>query len=140
MKKIISILLLSLVFVLVGCTSATTITNSTTKVITTKEKTTTITNIITTTKEMTTKENTTTKMLLEGSPIAVGIWHRPNVLGTENDLDGIKNTLDIFKRCGINIVYLETIYHGMAMYKSNLLPYYSGFSGNKYGDYKLPSR
>lgn len=137
MKKIISILLLSLVLVLVGCTSATTITNSTTKVITTKENTTTITNIITTTtKEMTTKENTTTKMILEGSPIAVGIWHRPNVLGTENDLDGIKNTLDIFKRCGINIVYLETIYHGMAMYKSNLLPYYSGFSGNKYGDYK----
>lgn len=150
MKKLLSLFLLMFVFVLVGCSSETSAVSTTTKERTTTEA---ITTQISTTTSIITKENTTevittttipmtttiittTKKTLEGSPIANGIWHRPNVLGTENDLDGIRNTLDIFKRCGINIVYLETIYHGMAMYKSNLLPYYKGFSGNKYGDYK----
>ena len=68
--------------------------------------------------------------------IAVGIWHRPNVLGTETNLEGIKNTLDSFQKCGINIVYLETVYHGMAIYKSNYLPYYTSLSKYQYDGYR----
>lgn len=75
------------------------------------------------------------KKELPGVALANAIWHRPNVMGDETNLDGIKKTLDTFKKCGINIIYLETIYHGMAMYKSNLIPYYSGFSGNNYEGY-----
>ncbi len=93
------------------------------------------TGVTTTTTE---KEIQTSTMTIkkEGKPIAVGIWHRPNVLGNETNLEGIKKTLDTFKKCGINIVYLETIYHGMAIYKSNFLPYYTGFSNFSYGEYK----
>ena len=144
-----------MIFFVSGCNneSSSSATTTTEEVTTTKELTTTIKNTTdTTTKDVeettTIKEKessdmtmsetiiTTTKKIYTGSPIAVGIWHRPNAVNSENDLDGIKNTLDIFKRCGINIVYLETIYHGMAMYKSNFLPYYSGFSSNNYGEYK----
>ena len=139
MKKIIALLLFSLVLLLAGCESISAIntTNNTTNVITTTKNVISTTEGITTTgTPMTTTNITTTTRLLEGSPIATGIWHRPNVMGNENDLDGIINTLETFKKCGINIVFLETIYHGMAMYKSNFLPYYNGFSGNKYGNYK----
>lgn len=82
------------------------------------------------------EDNMTQEIILEGIPQAIGIWHRPNVLGNETNLSGIENTLDTFKRCGINIVFLETVYHGMAMYKSSLLPYYNGFSSNTYGEYR----
>ena len=128
MKKLITIIFFLTVFMVAGC-------GNTTKTNTSTINTTNSTNTtIKTSKE--TKSMFTTSKKKEGNPIAVGIWHRPNVLGNETTLEGIQNTLDIFKRCGINIVYLETIYHGMAIYKSKFIPYYSGFEFFDYGEYK----
>lgn len=131
MKKVVILILFFMIFLITGCGSATTITRSATEEppsasLTTK----------TTTTMTTIKPTETTKIKREGKAIAVGIWHRPNVLGNETTLEGIINTLDIFKRCGINIVYLETVYHGMAIYKSKFLPYYTGFEFFDYGEYK----
>jgi len=81
------------------------------------------------------KEDQVTEELV-GKGLAVGIWHRPNVMGNETSIKGIEEVLDTFSKCGINIVYLETVYHGMAVYKSNYLPYYTGFSNYNYGSYR----
>ena len=133
MKKILSIILSFSLFLLIGCEQLTIskVSNNDdlSTLITDKEETTTIKE----TEKVTTMSEKKTYI---GSPIGVGIWHRPNVMGDETNLDGIKKTLDIFSRCGINIVYLETIYHGMATYKSNFLPYYNGFQAHDYGEYK----
>ncbi len=64
-----------------------------------------------------------------------GVWHRPNCMGNETSLQGICNVLDTFKSVGINLVFLETFYHGMAMYRSNYVPYYKGFGNYNYGEY-----
>ena len=64
-----------------------------------------------------------------------GVWHRPNCMGNETSLQGICEVLDTFQSVGINLVFLETFYHGMAMYRSNYVPYYKGFDNYNYGGY-----
>lgn len=66
---------------------------------------------------------------------ARGVWHRPNVTGTETDLAGICNVLDTFRKTGINLVFLETFYHGMTVFRSSMVPYYTGFDKFDYSPY-----
>ena len=54
---------------------------------------------------------------------ARGVWHRPNASGRETSLDGICTVLDEMAASGINMVFLETFYHGMTVFKTNLVPY-----------------
>lgn len=66
---------------------------------------------------------------------ARGVWHRPNVTGKETDLEGICSVLDTFQKTGINLVFLETFFHGMTIYRSAWVPYYTGFEDYDYGVY-----
>lgn len=66
---------------------------------------------------------------------ARGVWHRPNVTGVETNLEGICSVLDTFQKTGINLVFLETFYHGMTVYRTNLIPYYTGFDAFDYSPY-----
>lgn len=66
---------------------------------------------------------------------ARGVWHRPNVTGTETDLQGVCDVLDTFQRTGINLVFLETFFHGMTVFRSTMVPYYTGFENYDYGPY-----
>ena len=66
---------------------------------------------------------------------ARGVWHRPNVTGTETNLAGICGVLDTLQKTGINLVFLETFYHGMTVYRTNLIPYYKGFENFDYSPY-----
>ena len=54
---------------------------------------------------------------------ARGVWHRPDDTGTEKDAAGVCAFLDKLQRAGVNLVFLETFYHGMAMYRSTFVPY-----------------
>ena len=66
---------------------------------------------------------------------ARGVWHRPDDTGTEKSVDGVCAFLDKLQRAGINLVFLETFYHGMAMYRSAYVPYYTKFQSYDYGEY-----
>ena len=66
---------------------------------------------------------------------ARGVWHRPNVTGTETNLEGICNVLDTLCKSGVNLVFLETFFHGMTVYRTNLIPYYTGFDAYDYTPY-----
>ena len=66
---------------------------------------------------------------------ARGVWHRPNASGRETTLDGMRSVLDEMAATGINMIFLETFYHGMTVYKTNLVPYYTGFDKFDYGEY-----
>lgn len=66
---------------------------------------------------------------------ARGVWHRPNVSGKETTLQGLCEVLDTFADAGINMVFLETFYHGMTVFKTNRVQYYKGFEQFQYGDY-----
>ena len=41
-----------------------------------------------------------------GMITAQGVWHRPNITGTETNLAGIRAVLDVFQETGINLVFL----------------------------------
>ncbi len=49
-------------------------------------------------------------------------WHRP----AELSYSAIKNTVETFKSCGMNLVFVESFYHGYTIYKSDdtEIPYY----------------
>lgn len=64
-----------------------------------------------------------------------GVWHRPSPDKNEGDLRGLCQTLDRFQRAGINAVFLESFYHGMAVFKNDKVPYYHGFENYSYGEY-----
>ena len=66
---------------------------------------------------------------------ARGVWHRPDDTGTEKTVGGVCAFLDKLQRAGINLVFLETFYHGMAMYRSKFVPYYTKFQSYDYGEY-----
>ena len=66
---------------------------------------------------------------------ARGVWHRPNSSGKETTLEGLCSVLDEMSEAGINIVFLETFYHGMTIFKTNLVPYYTGFEKYDFGEY-----
>ena len=64
-----------------------------------------------------------------------GVWHRPNSSERERNLDELKVVLDEFKEAGINLVFLETFYHGMTVYKTDLVDYHIKLEGFEYGEY-----
>ena len=64
-----------------------------------------------------------------------GVWHRPNPLETERDLSELCALLDRFKRAGINTVFLESFFHGKAVFKTDKVAYYTKLEGRSYGDY-----
>ncbi len=66
---------------------------------------------------------------------ARGVWHRPNVTGVEVNLAGVCSVLDTLRETGINLVFLETFYHGMTVYRSSFVPYYTGFDAYDYSPY-----
>ena len=74
-------------------------------------------------------------MVTDGVIQTRGVWHRPNVTGTETDLAGICGVLDTLQKAGVNLVFLETFYHGMTVYRSSLIPYYTGFEEFDYTPY-----
>lgn len=74
-------------------------------------------------------------MVTDGVIQARGVWHRPNVTGVETNLEGVCSVLDALQKAGINLVFLETFYHGMTVYRTNLIPYYSGFDQFDYAPY-----
>lgn len=74
-------------------------------------------------------------VVTDGQIQARGVWHRPNVTGVETDLAGICSVLDTLQKAGINLVFLETFFHGMTIYRTNLIPYYTGFDAFDYSPY-----
>ncbi|MBQ8406498.1 MAG: family 10 glycosylhydrolase [Clostridia bacterium] len=68
----------------------------------------------------------------ERKPVSAhAVWHRP----TEKSLAELENSLDIYKDIGVNLVFVETFYHGYSMFKSDTVPYYKGFETANYGKY-----
>lgn len=65
----------------------------------------------------------------------VAIWHRPNDSGEETDLNGLKKVLHKFRSAGINLVFLESFYHGAAVYRSGYVPYNASLEAFGYGSY-----
>ena len=69
----------------------------------------------------------------ERKPVAShAVWHRP----TEKTLAELERSLDIYKDIGVNLVFVETFYHGYSMFKSDYVPYYAGFETADYGPYE----
>ena len=64
-----------------------------------------------------------------------GVWHRPNSSQRETNLEELCVVLDEFKEAGINLVFLETFYHGMAIYKTDIVSYHTKLVGFEYGEY-----
>lgn len=63
-----------------------------------------------------------------------GVWHRPK----ENNLDDVKSVLEELKRNNINMLYLETFYHGYTIYPSkanDIIEQNPLFKNNNYGKY-----
>ena len=84
------------------------------------------------------RKNTLTNDISEKTPLttmARGIWHRPNSSGKETNLKGICSILDEMQNAGINMVFVESFYHGMSLFKSDNVPYYTEFEKYKYGKY-----
>ena len=81
------------------------------------------------------QNNTANAALTDTVVQARGVWHRPNVTKTETDLAGVCAVLDTFQKTGINLVFLETFFHGMTVYRTNLIPYYTGFDEFDYSPY-----
>lgn len=63
------------------------------------------------------------------------VWHRPNDTGEETGLDGLKNVLNKFRLAGIDLVFLESFYHGAAVYRSRYVPYNASLEAFRYGGY-----
>lgn len=72
-------------------------------------------------------------MSVEGKPVtARAVWHRP----TEKSLAELTASLDTYKEIGVNLVFVETFYHGMSMFKSDYFDYYGSFHTANYGQYE----
>lgn len=51
-----------------------------------------------------------------------GIWHRPGASGIkEDDIEGVREFVSRLDELGINAIYVETFWHGMTTYKSDVL-------------------
>lgn len=74
--------------------------------------------------------------VISASGIGVrGVWHRPNDTGTETNLAGLRAVLDTFRKTGINLVFLETFYHGMTVFRTSTVPYNTGLDAYDYSPY-----
>ena len=65
----------------------------------------------------------------------IGVWHRPNSSERETSLEGLCAVLDEFQSAGINLVFLETFFHGSVIFKSELVDYREKLACYEYGDY-----
>ena len=65
----------------------------------------------------------------------IGVWHRPNSSERETNLEELCTVLDEFQEAGINLVFLETFFHGSAVFKSEIVPYRPKIAGFSYGEY-----
>ena len=65
----------------------------------------------------------------------LGVWHRPNSSERETNLNELCTVLDEFKEAGINLVFLETFFHGAAIFKSKNVPYREKLADFTYGEY-----
>ena len=82
----------------------------------------------------------TTKCALAMESQAVdgrGMWHRPNASAfDETNLDGVKQFVARLYELGINNLYVETLWHGMTTYHSEVLHcQHPRMQGNDYGEY-----
>ena len=82
----------------------------------------------------------TTKCALAMESQAVdgrGMWHRPNASAfDETNLDGVKQFVARLYELGINNLYVETLWHGMTTYHSEVLDcQHPRMQGNDYGEY-----
>jgi uncharacterized lipoprotein YddW (UPF0748 family) len=62
---------------------------------------------------------------------ARSIWHRP----TEKNIEQIEATLDDFQKNNMNLIYVETVWNGYAMYPSEFVDFHKDFVDADYGDY-----
>lgn len=72
---------------------------------------------------------------LKSNKEILGVWHRPNSSERETNLEELCNVLDEFKEAGINLVFLETFFHGAAIFRSENVPYRSKLKDFIYGEY-----
>ena len=71
------------------------------------------------------------------SPI-LGVWHRPNSSMRETNLKELCRVLDEFSEAGVNLVFVESFYHGMALFKNDMVEYHTRvreFDYSPYPDY-----
>jgi len=54
-----------------------------------------------------------------------GVWHRP----TEKTREDVRKTLDLFQSMNLNMVFLETFYHGYVIYPSDVADQRPEFKG-----------
>ncbi len=64
-----------------------------------------------------------------------GLWHRPNIFGTEHTVQGIKNFLKEIKDVGFNSVYVETFWWGRSISNSTIVSYHPRVKEGDYGTY-----
>lgn len=64
---------------------------------------------------------------------ARAVWHRP----TEQTLEDVQRTLDELQEYHINLVFIETFFHGYSIYPSevDLIKQHPNYRGNTYGSY-----
>lgn len=76
--------------------------------------------------------NSITAATIESKPVAArSVWHRP----TEKSLQEVRASLQTYKDCGIDLVFVEAFYGGMALFRSEIAPYHSDFGSASYGSY-----
>lgn len=68
--------------------------------------------------------------------MSIAAWHRP-VIGKETSVEGIRETLELFKKVNFNTVYLETFWNGYSMSSdSEYVDYHIEFKDCDYSPYK----
>ena len=72
---------------------------------------------------------------LQSKKQILGVWHRPNSSERETNLEGLCLVLDEFKESGVNLVFLETFFHGAAIFRSKNVPYRPKLEEFSYGEY-----
>lgn len=72
---------------------------------------------------------------LQSNKQILGVWHRPNSSERETNLEELCLVLDEFKEAGVNLVFLETFFHGAAIFRSKNVPYRPKLEGFNYGEY-----
>lgn len=67
--------------------------------------------------------------------MSIAAWHRP-VIGKETSVEGIRETLELFKKVNFNTVYLETFWNGYTMTAdSEYVDYHIEFKDCDYSPY-----
>ncbi len=66
-----------------------------------------------------------------------GLWHRPGASGIkEGDLAGVQAFVEQLDKLGINVLYVETFWHGLTTYDSEVLGFqHPKMAKSDYGEY-----